>query len=169
MKKIDVDKTKLRPLNPNTRYFEPLIRSIIFQQLSGKAAAAILKKFTLLFGKKKPRPESVLQLSDVEFRSAGVSLQKANYLRDLARKFLDKTIVPKKIPSMTDQEIIEHLVQVKGIGEWTAHMFLIFKLGCPDVLPTEDLAIRKGFQKAFNLRTMPDHKKNASAYKTICW
>lgn len=162
----------MRTLEPNTRYFESLIRSIIFQQLSGKAAAAILKKFNALFvttneqkGKrkvkraKKPTPESVLTLTDAQFRSAGVSLQKANYLRDLSRKFLDKTIDAKKVPRMSDAEIIEHLTQVKGIGEWTAHMFLIFTLARPNVLPTGDLAIKKGFQKAFKLRTLPDHKK----------
>lgn len=171
-KKLVINKARLRPLEPNTRYFESLIRSIIFQQLSGKAAAAILKKFNALFvatnkqngtrlrkRAEKPTPASVLTLSDAQFRSAGLSLQKATYLRDLSQKFLDKTIDPKKISSMSDGEIIAHLTQVKGIGEWTAHMFLIFTLARPNVLPTGDLAIKKGFQKAFNLRALPDHKK----------
>lgn len=159
IKKLNIHTTTLRGLKPNANYFEALVRSIIFQQLSGKAAAAILKKFNALFGRGKVTPEKVLQLTDAQFRSAGVSLQKAGYLRDLSKKFLDTTIDSKKIPSMNDQEIIEHLVQIKGIGEWTAHMFLIFTLGRPDVLPTGDLAIKKGFQKAYNLRKLPDRKK----------
>lgn len=169
MSKIIINKKKLRKLEPTKNPFQSLVRSIIFQQLSGKAAAAILNKFVLLFksppaprrraGKKFPTPKDVLLLTDAQFRSAGVSLQKAGYLRDLAMKFIDKTIDPKQFPTMMDQEIIDHLVQVKGVGEWTAHMFLIFALNRPDVLPTGDLAIRKGFMKAFNLRTMPTHEK----------
>jgi DNA-3-methyladenine glycosylase II len=92
-------------------------------------------------------------------REAGLSGQKARYLRDLASRFLDKTIDPRQFPNMSDEEIIEHLTAVKGIGEWTAHMFLIFALNRPNVLPIGDLAIKKGFQRAFGLRKLPSDKR----------
>jgi DNA-3-methyladenine glycosylase II len=158
--KIKISKKKLRKLEPTKNPFASLVRSIIFQQLSGKAATSILNKFVLLFKPKKfPTPGDVLKLTDSQFKSAGVSNQKANYLRDLSAKFIDGTINPKKFSKMTDQEIIDHLVSVKGVGGWTAHMFLIFAINRPDILPTGDLAIRKGFMKAFNLKAIPTHEK----------
>jgi DNA-3-methyladenine glycosylase II len=136
--------------------FEALVRAIIFQQLSGKAAGTIHRRFLELYkGKKHPLPKDVQKTSVAKFRSVGVSNQKASYLVDLASKFIDGTIVPKKFPKMTDDEIREHLIAVKGIGRWTADMFLMFTLHRPDVLPTGDLAIQKGVQKLFNLRKMP--------------
>ena len=80
-------------------------------------------------------------------------------MRDAAKKFLDGTINPRKFAKMSSQEITDHLVQIKGVGVWTAHMLLIFTLLRPDILPTGDLGIRKGFQKVFRLRSMPDHKR----------
>lgn len=157
--------------------FQALVRSIIFQQLSGKAASTILNRFMELFGysptskrgwsgvKSFPKPEDILKLSDTQFKSAGVSAQKVGYLRDLSAKFIDGTINPKKFSKMSDQEIIDHLVQVKGIGEWTAHMFLIFALNRPDVLPTGDLAIRKGFMKAFKLTKISTHDEMVTLAK----
>ncbi|HWC57665.1 MAG TPA: DNA-3-methyladenine glycosylase 2 family protein [Candidatus Paceibacterota bacterium] len=159
IQKLNIDRTKLRPLESGKNYFKSLIRSIIFQQLSGKAAAAIFTKFKMLFGKRFPKPQDVLNMSNEKLRGAGLSRTKIVYLKDLAAKFLDGTVGQKQFSKMTDEEIIEHLVQVKGIGPWTAHMFLIFTLNRPDVLPTGDLAIRKGFQKAFKLRTLPHHEK----------
>lgn len=158
--KIKIDYKKLRQLEPTKNAYASLVRSIIFQQLSGKAAQSILNKFLKLWSKKKfPKPEDVLILKDEDFRNSGVSLQKANYLRDLSKKFIDKTINPKKFSKMTDEEIREHLIQVKGIGRWTADMFLIFALNRPNVLPVGDLAIVKGFQKVWNLRTVPTEEK----------
>ncbi len=160
VQKIKINKKKLRTLEPTKNPFQSLVRSIIFQQLSGKAATSILNKFIALWPAKKfPNPEDVLALTDAQFKSAGVSSQKASYLRDLSLKFVDGTINPKKFSKMSDTEIEEHLVRVKGVGVWTAHMFLIFALNRPDVLPTGDLAIRKGFMKAFALKTMPSHEK----------
>jgi DNA-3-methyladenine glycosylase II len=170
VKKLKINPKKLRKLSPSKNHFASLARSIIYQQLSGASAAAIERKFFGLFdpkvlnmkgkrGKllpaKFPRPEQVLKLTDAQFKSAGLSGQKMSYMRDLARKFIDGTIEPKKFPKMTDEEIIEHLTAVKGIGVWTAHMFLIFALNRPDVLPVGDLGIKKGFQKAFGLRSLP--------------
>lgn len=146
-------------LNVGNNYFKSLTRSIIYQQLSGKAAGSIEKKFLALFGKKKMKPEMVLELSDAQFKSAGVSAQKMKYLRDLADKFLDKTVDPKNFHKMSDQEIREHLVSVKGIGVWTADMFLMFTLNRLDVLPTGDLGIQKGFKIVYKMKKLPDSKK----------
>ena len=159
MEKLPIRNKNIRKLLPSKNAFASLARSIIYQQLSGKAAASIEKKFLGLFKGKFPKPQEVLELTDAQFQSAGVSAQKRGYLRDLAAKFLDGTIVPRKFPKMTDEEIREHLIAVKGIGRWTADMFLMFALNRPNVLPLGDLGIKKGFQKAFKLRTLPDEKK----------
>ncbi len=139
--------------------FQALSESIIYQQLSGKAAGTILKRFVALWPRKKfPTPDDVLKIKTEKLRSAGLSGQKASYLKDLAAKFKDGTINPKLFGKMSDQEIVEHVVAVKGIGEWTAHMFLMFTLHRPDVLPVGDLGIQKGFQKLFKLRAKPSAK-----------
>ncbi|MES2203512.1 MAG: DNA-3-methyladenine glycosylase [Patescibacteria group bacterium] len=140
--------------------FESLAETIIYQQLSGKAAATITAKFKALWpGKKFPSPQDVAKIKPEKMRAAGISNQKVAYMKDLADKFLDGTINPKLFPEMSDAEIIEHVVRVKGIGEWTAQMFLMFTLGRPDVLPTGDLGIQKAFQKVFKLRTKPSPEK----------
>lgn len=134
--------------------FQALVRSIIYQQLSGKAAATIHSRFTTIYGS-APTPTKVLQTPLPKLRKAGLSTQKASYLKDLARKFLDGTINPALFPDMSDEEIREHVASVKGIGRWTADMFLMFTLHRSDVLPTGDLGIQKGFKKLFDLRTLP--------------
>lgn len=140
--------------------FQSLGEAIIYQQLSGKAAGTILKRFVALFpGKSFPTPEDVLKIKVEKLRSVGLSGQKASYLKDLALKFTDGTVEPKKFRTMTDVEIIEHVTAVKGIGEWTAHMFLMFTLARPDVLPTGDLGVQKGFKKLFKLRTLPSPER----------
>ncbi len=160
MKKLRLNQDLLKKLSPSKNAFASLARSIIYQQLSGKAAEAILKKFLALFPRKNfPSPQDVLGLSDTQFKSAGISMQKMGYLRDLAAKFSDGTIATKQLPKMSDEEIIEHVVKIKGVGVWTAHMFLIFALNRPNVLPVGDLAIRKGFQKAFGIKKEPTEKK----------
>lgn len=138
--------------------FHSLLRSIIYQQLSGYAAKAIHGR-VLALTDDKPTPEKLLQIRAPRLRKAGLSTQKITYVRDLARKFLDGTINENLFKKMSSQEIIDHVVQVKGIGEWTAHMLLIFRLHRPDILPTGDLAIQKGFQKVYGLRKRP-HKKD---------
>jgi DNA-3-methyladenine glycosylase II len=136
--------------------FQSLAEAIIYQQLSGKAADTILRRFVALFPNKKfPTPDDVLGIKTEKLRAAGLSGQKANYLKDLAAKFKDGTITPKLFKRMSDREIIEHVTAVKGIGEWTAQMFLMFTLHRPDVLPTGDLGIQKGFQRLFKLRAKP--------------
>lgn len=139
--------------------FEALLRSIVYQQLSGHAARAIHGRLLALFPKGKPAPKALLKLPAKKLRAAGLSIQKIEYIRDLARKCLDGTIDPKRLPAMSSEEIIEHLVAVKGVGEWTAHMVLIFTLQRPDILPTGDLGIKKGFQRAFKMRSLPTKKQ----------
>lgn len=162
-----------RPSDP----FQSLIRSIIYQQLSGKAAGTILARFLAFFPNGRyPTPQEVLKLSDATFKKAGVSSQKTRYLRDLAARFIDGTIDSSNFRNMTDDEIREHLIVVKGIGRWTADMFLMFTLYRPDVLPTGDLGIQKGFQRLYNMRSLPDAKKMERLSKTwrpyrtvACW
>jgi DNA-3-methyladenine glycosylase II len=113
-----------RPSEP----FDSLIRSIISQQLSGKAATTILNRFLDIYDGRYPTPQEVKKLSDAKFKKAGISGQKMGYIRDLAKRFMDGTIDPSKFKKMTDDEIKEHLLVVKGIGPWTAEMFLMFTL-----------------------------------------
>lgn len=154
--------------------FQALCSAIIYQQLSGKAAATIHARFIGLYkGKQHPTPQQVAKTSIEKFRTVGISRQKASYLIDLAQKVIDGTVDEGRFHAMTDDEIREHLVRVKGIGVWTADMFLMFTLKRPDVLPTGDLGIQKGMKKIFGLRTLPTPermKKLAapwSPYRTI--
>lgn len=135
--------------------FQALCRSIINQQISGKAAASIYARFVELFNGTFPTPEEVLAKTDDELRSVGLSTSKRAYIRDLAQKFADGTIRHRALRRMTTPELIEHLTQVKGIGVWTVHMFLIFTLNRLDVLPTGDLGIRKGFKIVYGLKELP--------------
>lgn len=140
--------------------FNALIRAIVYQQLSGKAARTILDRFLALYPKSRfPMPQELLDTPDAKLRSAGLSAQKAGYLYDLAAKFLDGTVNPKRFKTMTDAQVYEHVVQVKGVGPWTTDMFLMFTLGRPDVLPTGDLGIQKGMQKLFKLKELPSPEK----------
>lgn len=156
---IRFDKRKIkRKLSPSKNYFLSLATSIIYQQISTKAGDVIHGRFLKLFGKKAKSPENFFLIPDEDLRAVGLSQQKVSYLRDLSNKFLEKAVEPRKIPKMTDDEVREHLIQVKGIGIWTADMFLIFALNRPNILPLGDLGIRKGFQKVYGLKTLPTHK-----------
>ncbi len=146
-------------LRTTTDHFGALSRSIIYQQISGKAAKAIETRFKALFKGGNPNAKSVKKLSDQKLKSAGLSPQKIKYIRDLSLKFLDGTINPTLFPEMNDEEIREHLISVKGIGRWTADMFLMFTLNRPDVLPMGDLGIQKGFQILFKLKRLPGQRK----------
>jgi DNA-3-methyladenine glycosylase II len=139
--------------------FTALCRAIVYQQLSGKAAATIYGRFETLFPKKIPTPKLLLKKQREQLRAAGLSNQKTDYLYDLARKFDEGFITPEKFPEMSDEEIREHLIAVKGIGVWTADMFLMFTLCRPNVLPTLDLGIKKGFKMHFNMRELPTEEK----------
>lgn len=136
--------------------FRALARAIIHQQLSTKAAATIEGRFVQLYHPKRfPKPDDVEKTKLEQLRAVGLSGQKSVYLHDLAQKFIDGTIDPKHFHVMTDDDIREHVIRVKGIAKWSADMFLIFALNRPNVLPTGDLAIQKGAQIYFGLKTLP--------------
>ena len=137
--------------------FQALARSIIYQQLSGKAAGTIHSRVEALFPRRKGlKPQDILDSPDDELRSAGVSRNKIAALKDLSAKTFDGTVPTlAKLKQMEDEEIIERLVQVRGIGQWTVEMLLIFRLGRPDVLPVNDLGVRKGFSITYKTRDLP--------------
>jgi len=156
IRRVGAIELKPRRLAP----YESLVRAVIHQQLSGKAAATILGRFEERLGAGKfPKPEAVLAASDENLRAAGLSGQKASYLRGLARAAADGTLPTlRECGKMDDESIIETLTRLKGVGRWTVEMFLIFNLGRPDVLPALDLGVRRGFQIAHRRRQMPEPK-----------
>jgi len=155
--------------------FHSLAESILYQQLNGKAAATIFNRFTALAGD-PVTPEGILKLTDEQLRSVGLSKQKSAYLKDLAAKTAAGLLDLSKLPEMSDEEVIKHLTQVKGIGVWTAHMFLMFSLRRPNVLPTGDYGVQMAVKKHYRKRKLPkpkDMEKIARAwepYRSIaCW
>jgi DNA-3-methyladenine glycosylase II len=139
--------------------FETLVRSIVYQQLSGKVASVILGRLIALLPDGKITPAAILKLTPARMRKAGLSKQKTAYIRDLARQTNQGHIKFETLPDLTDLEVIEHLTQVKGIGVWTAHMFLIFALRRPDILATGDLGVRVAIRKAYQLEELPHPKQ----------
>jgi 3-methyladenine DNA glycosylase/8-oxoguanine DNA glycosylase len=139
-------------------HFHHLARAIVYQQLSGKAAATIHRRMLALFPRRQAHPDHVHRITDGELRAAGLSRQKIGYLRDFAEKVRSGAVPLERVRHMPDDAIIEHLVQVKGIGPWTAQMFLMFRLGRPDVLPGLDLGIQNAIQRAYGLRKRPTPK-----------
>jgi DNA-3-methyladenine glycosylase II len=128
--------------------YKALIRAVVYQQLSGKAAATIYGRVIALYGKRHPQPEDILETTDEQFRAAGLSRQKIAAIRDIAQKRLDKVIPhPRSITHLPDEEIIGRLTAVRGVGRWTVEMYLMFSLGRPDVLPVDDLGVRKGAER----------------------
>jgi DNA-3-methyladenine glycosylase II len=140
-------------------HFYHLARAIVYQQLSTKAASTIHGRFVALFPTNPPHPRHVAEASDVSLRGAGLSRQKSAYIKDLAGKVHNGQLPLERIEALGDADVIEALTQVKGIGRWSAQMFLMFRLGRPDVLPELDLGIRKAVQRAYRLRTMPSPKR----------
>ncbi|MDA0831720.1 MAG: DNA-3-methyladenine glycosylase [Planctomycetota bacterium] len=138
--------------------FDVLVRSIISQQISTAAARSIRQRLMDRIAPQKPTPEVLRALSAQELRSVGISPQKAGYLHDLSEKVADGSVRIKRLGRMSDEEVIEELVQVKGIGRWTAEMFLIFSLGRLDVLPVQDLGIRSAMMRIYNLEELPDRQ-----------
>jgi DNA-3-methyladenine glycosylase II len=138
--------------------FESLVRSIAFQQLNGKAAKSIYDRLVTAAGGALT-PESILALSLEQMRSAGLSRQKLAYMRDLAQRTRSGEIDFSRLPEMSDDEVIEHLTRVKGIGIWSAQMFLIFALRRPNILPTADYGVRAAIMKQYRKRKLPNHKQ----------
>ena len=141
--------------------FQALLRAIVYQQLSGKAAATILGRVKLLYPARSGlKAEAILATSDERLRSAGLSRGKVLALKDLAAKTLDGTVPTlARLKKMDDHEIVSRLVQVRGIGPWTVEMLLIFSLGRPDVLPTSDFGVRKGFMLTYGMQDLPTPKE----------
>ena len=145
--------------------FHSLAEAIVYQQLNGKAAATIFKRFAALAGEPLT-PEGILKLSDEQMRSAGLSKQKLAYLKDLAAKTSSGLLDFARLPELPDAEVIEHLTQVKGIGVWTAQMFLMFTLKRENVLPTGDFGVRMAmFRHYLDVQSARAAKKSAAAKK----
>lgn len=140
---------------PHKNYYQELVESIISQQLSVKAAATILKRFRALFSEAFPTPEDILATDIDTLRSVGLSRQKASYMQDLATRVLDGSVQFSHLDTLTNQEIINELIQIKGVGVWTVHMFLLFCMGRLDVLPIGDLGIKNGIYKLYALPEKP--------------
>jgi DNA-3-methyladenine glycosylase II len=155
--------------------FASLAESIVYQQLNGTAAATIFSRFEALAGDPLT-PDGILKLSDAQLRGVGLSKQKSSYLKDLAAKTASGLLDFAKLPELPDEAVIEHLTQVKGIGVWTSHMFLMFSLRRPNVLPTGDYGIQVAMKKHYKKRKLPkpkDMEKIARAwepYRSVaCW
>jgi DNA-3-methyladenine glycosylase II len=146
-------------LRTDGTHYHALTRAIVFQQLSGKAAGTIFGRFNALYPANSPTPEAVLATSDEQLRAVGLSRQKVGYMRDLSLKVTTGDLPLDAVEHMADDDLIAHLVQVKGIGRWTAQMFLMFRLGRPDVLPELDLGIQNAIRKAYRMRKRPTPKQ----------
>ena len=134
--------------------FAALVEAILYQQLTGKAAATIHGRLRTAVGRKHPRPTDIVALTDVQLREAGLSRQKIGYLRDLTHHAANGLPIGR-LRRLTDDAVIEALTRVKGIGRWTAEMFLMFRLGRLDVLPVDDYGVRKAMQRAYRKRALP--------------
>ena len=150
--------------------FGSLVRSIVFQQLNGKAAKTIFDRLVAAAGGALT-PESILALSVEQMRAVGLSRQKLSYIRDLAERTRSGEIDFARLPELSDEDVIEHLTRVKGIGVWSAQMFLMFALRRPNILPTADYGVRAAIKKHYRKRKLPDHNyivKLARAWHPYC-
>ena len=167
--------TQPTPPDPST-FFESVCESIVSQQLSTKASDTIFARVLALGGGKLLPPEDLLRVEEQTLRAVGLSGQKVKYLRDLAQKITNGEVRLQDLPALDDEQVIEHLCCVKGIGRWTAEMFLMFRLGRPDILPVADLGIQQGIKKLYNLRDDPTPERMAKIakpwrpYRSVaCW
>lgn len=165
-------------LKPHTDHYGELVSSIVGQQLSVGAAATIWSRVLALFGGKMPTPEQLIEVSDEKLRACGLSWSKVSYVKDLARHVLDKRLDLDHVAAMPNEQLVEQLTAVKGIGQWSAHMFMIFGLGRLDVLPTGDLGIRKALTVHYKLSELPDlamcqaiaNENGWNPYESVaCW
>jgi DNA-3-methyladenine glycosylase II len=151
--------------------FSTLVKSIVYQQLSGKVASIIFERFLQLLPRQKLTPATVLLLSVADLRSAGLSNAKAAYILDLAEKTQTRSVKFHELPALSDEQVIASLTQVKGVGVWTAHMFLIFALQRPDVLPVGDLGVRSAIKKVYGLDALPgpaEVERIAASWRPFC-
>jgi len=136
-------------------HFDHIVRAIVYQQLSGKAAGTIHGRVMALYGGRSPTPAELLATDDTTLRGAGLSWAKIKYVKDLSAHALDGRLPVDRLHELDDDAVMEALVQVKGIGRWSAHMFLMFRLGRPNIVPELDLGVRKAVQRAYKLRKLP--------------
>lgn len=148
-----------KAMSLHKNHFEALVKAIIFQQISGSAGGSIFRKFKALYGGKIPTPKVFLSTKEGTVRKAGISPQKYSYLKDLSERIEDGRLELKKFYAMDDAAVASELDEVRGIGRWTAEMFLIFTLGRSNVLPMDDLGLRKALMKAYKLKEMPDENR----------
>jgi DNA-3-methyladenine glycosylase II len=151
--------------------FQTLVRSIVYQQLNGKAALTIFNRLAVAAKADPLTPESILKLRPQRMRTLGLSQQKLSYIRELARLTKSGEIDFELCATLEDAHVVEHLTRVKGVGVWTVHMFLIFALRRPNVLPTGDLGVRAAMKKAYNLPDLPkpgDMERIAAAWHPYC-
>jgi len=164
-----IDRAGPAQLQPHTNYYGALVSSIVSQQLSVKAADAIEKRFLDLFDGKFPTPEQILSVDVEQLRSIGFSYAKGRYVHDLAQHILDGKITFERVPQQSNEEIIAELTDVKGIGEWTVHMFLMFCVGRLDVLPVGDLGIKNGIRALYGFTDAPAPQQIAELAQTNHW
>ena len=174
LKKVDPSLTKMfdqvqvNPLQSEKNYFQSLTRSIIYQQLSGSAAKKIFNRFKAIYSVNDfPKPKDVFATDIEALRLSGLSYNKAQYIKNIAKAFLDEPDIYNGFAKMSDEDIIQTLTKVKGIGLWTAQMFLMFTLNRPDIFPATDLAMQKGYQAFFKLSALP--KPNEMIKKSKLW
>lgn len=150
-------------LKPQLRQspYEALVESVVYQQLTGKAAATIFSRVLEIFGTKKaPKPELILKTPDSAFRLAGLSGAKTAAIKDIAAKFIEGVVpTSRQIQKLSDEEIVNRLTAIRGVGPWTVEMLLIFKMGRPDVLPSTDYGVRKGFALTYRREELPTPKE----------
>lgn len=146
-------------LQPEGTHFAYLVRCIVYQQLTGRAAATIHQRVVDAHGGTPPSAEWLLDVPDDTLRAAGLSRPKISAVKDLARRTLHDGLPVEQVHELDSPDVIRTLTQVKGIGEWTAQMFLMFRLGRPDVLPVLDLGVRKGMQRVYRLRDLPSPER----------
>ena len=138
--------------------FESLVEAIITQQLSGSAAKSISNRFRLLYTR-FPKAIDVVKTPDSKLKKTGLSEMKISYIKDLSKRIMSKELQLNKLRNLPDEQVVEELIQVRGIGRWTAEMFLIFSLGRLDVLPVGDLGLKKGIKRLHNLEELPSEEK----------
>ena len=167
-----INKYPIPEFYPNDNYFDALSKSIIYQQLSGKVAKIIYTRFLSLFKKKIPTPKQYINIKNSDLKDIGLSRQKINYINNLSVFFIEKDNT-LQFETESNQEISKELIIIKGIGQWTIDMFMMFTLCKTDILPVGDLGIKKAFKKLYNLKELPSEifmKKKAlqwEPYRTI--
>lgn len=165
-----IEQAGIATITPHKNYYQELVESIISQQLSVKAAATIFKRFLALFpGSEFPTPELILQKDIEDLRSVGLSRQKGSYIQDLALKVIEGTVKFNHLDVLSNDEIIAELTQIKGVGVWTVHMFLIFCMGRLNVLPIGDLGIKNGIAKLYGFKRSPTTDEMLSIAEKNHW